>query len=283
VSAALPTDNADQIAFWNGAGGEKWLRSTERLERGLTPLGQAAIDAAAPKAGERVLDIGCGAGPTSLKLAEIVGPSGEVQGVDVSQGLIGAAQQRAAGRANLHFTVADASAASFDRKFDLLFSRFGVMFFADPAAAFANLRRALKPGGRLAFVCWRAFKENGWAFVPFMAAVPHLPPIARPEPNAPGPFAFADGERVQGILRQAGFADVAVRPFDTRMAGSNTLDEAVNFSSEVGPVSRVLAEAPEEKRQAAIGAIRETLKKYDDGAGIALSAACWIVTARNPG
>jgi SAM-dependent methyltransferase len=279
----MPGDNADQIAFWNGAGGHKWLRSTERLERGLTPLGAAAMAAAMPLPGEHVLDIGCGAGPTSLKLAEMVGLHGRVFGVDVSEPLIEAARARAVGVGNLHFDVADASEYKFEPVFDLLFSRFGVMFFADPAAAFANLRRALKPGGRLAFVCWRAFKENGWAFIPFMAAVPHLPPIARPEPNAPGPFAFADGERVKGILHQAGFSGVALKPFDTRMAGSNTLDEAVGFSSEVGPVSRVLADAPEEKRQAAIGAIRETLKAYDDGSGIALPAACWIVTARNPG
>ncbi len=283
MSAPLPTDNADQIAFWNGAGGEKWLRSTERLERGLTPLGQAAIDAAQPKAGERVLDIGCGAGPTSQKLAQAVGSSGEVLGVDVSQALVAAAKQRATGMNNLRFTVADASAAKFDGKYDLLFSRFGVMFFADPPGAFANLRRALKPGGRLAFVCWRAFKENGWAFIPFMAAVPHLPPIQRPEPNAPGPFAFADGDRVKGILEQAGFADVALKPFDTKMANSNSLEEAVVFSSEIGPVSRVLSDASDEQRSKAVAAIRAALqKRLDDGAGLSLPAACWIVTARNP-
>ncbi|MEO8560069.1 MAG: class I SAM-dependent methyltransferase [Rhodospirillales bacterium] len=281
--SGLPADNSDQIAFWNGAGGEKWLRSTERLERGLTPLGQAAIDAAKPKPGERVLDIGCGAGPTSQKLAQAVGGSGEVLGVDVSQPLIAAAKQRAAGMNNLHFTVADASAAKFDGQYDLLFSRFGVMFFADPPGAFANLRHALKPGGRLAFVCWRAFKENSWAFVPFMAAVPHLPPIARPEPNAPGPFAFADGERVKRILGEAGFADIAVTPFDTKMANSNSLDEAVVFSSEIGPVSRVLADASDEQRGKAVAAIRAILqKRLDDGSGLSLPAACWIVTGRNP-
>jgi SAM-dependent methyltransferase len=284
MSAPLPTDNADQIAFWNGAGGEKWLRSTERLERGLTPLGQAAIDTAKPKAGERVLDIGCGAGPTSQKLAQAVGGSGEVVGVDVSEPLIAAAKQRAAGMSNLHFTVADASLEKFDAKFDLLFSRFGVMFFADPPSAFANLRRALKPGGRLAFVCWRAFKENGWAFIPFMAAVPHLPPVERPQPNAPGPFAFADGERVKGILEKAGFADVALKPLDINMASSNSLDEAVVFSSEIGPVSRILADASDEQRGKAVAAIRTTLQqRLDGGVGLSLPAACWIVTARNPG
>jgi SAM-dependent methyltransferase len=282
VSAALPTDNAEQIAFWNGAGGEKWLRSTERLERGLGPLGLAAIEVAAPRPGEHVLDVGCGGGPTALLLAERVGPQGAVLGVDVSQPLIGVAQQRAAKLGNVKFVVADASAHRFEPSFDLLFSRFGVMFFADPPGAFANLRRALKPGGRMTFVCWRSFKENGWAFVPFMAAVPHLPPIERPAPNAPGPFAFADGDRLAGILTQAGFADVAIDPLDRTIDTGATLDEAVTFASEVGPVSRVLGEAAPEQRHKAVAAIRETLTRLAEGAAPRLAAACWIATARNP-
>ncbi len=278
-----PTDNADQIAFWNGAGGQKWLRSTERLERGLGPLGQAALEVAAPRPGERVLDVGCGGGPTSLRLAELVGPQGAVLGVDVSQPLIGVAQQRAAKLGNVKFVVADASQHRFAPEFDLLFSRFGVMFFADPAGAFANLRRALKPGGRLVFVCWRSFKENGWAFVPFMAAVPHLPPIERPAPNAPGPFAFADGDRVAGILRQAGFADVSIDALDQKMSSGANLDEAVVFASEVGPVSRVLGEAAPEQKEKAVAAIRETFVRLGNGGAPALPAACWIASARNPG
>lgn len=281
--ASMPTDNADQIAFWNGAGGEKWLRSTERLERGLGPLGRAAIDVAAPRPGEHVLDIGCGGGPTSLLLADRVGPQGAVLGVDVSQPLIDVAQQRAAGMANLRFVVADASAHRFEPSFDLLFSRFGVMFFADPPGAFANLRRALKPGGRMAFVCWRSFKENSWAFVPFMAAVPHLPPMERPAPNAPGPFAFADGDRLTGILKQAGFADVAIEALDRTIDTGATLDEAVIFASEVGPVSRVLGETAPPQRQTAVAAIRETLSRLGEGGGPKLAAACWIATARNAG
>lgn len=283
MSAALPSDNADQIAFWNGVGGQKWLRSTERLERGLGPLGQAAIDVAAPRPGEHVLDVGCGGGPTSLLLADRVGPKGAVLGVDVSQPLIGVAQQRAAGRGNLRFVVADASAHRFEPSFDLLFSRFGVMFFADPPGAFANLRRALKPGGRLTFVCWRSFKENGWAFVPFMAAVPHLPPIERPAPNAPGPFAFADGDRVAGILKQAGFADVGIDALDQQMSTGADLDQAVTFASEVGPVSRVLGEVPPEQKEKAVAAIRESFARLGAGGAPSLPAACWIATARNPG
>jgi SAM-dependent methyltransferase len=279
----MANDNADQIAFWNGVGGQKWLRSTERLERGMAPIGLAALDVAAAQPGEQVLDIGCGTGPTSLRLAQAVGAQGAVLGVDVSQALIDEARRRAAGVANLQFLLADASAHRFEPRFDLAFSRFGVMFFADPVAAFAHLRGALKPGGRLVFVCWRTFKENSWAFVPFMAAVPHIPPVERPAPEAPGPFAFGDGERVQRILKSAGFSDVVVKPFDTDMPGSATVDEAVAFATEVGPVSRALADVSEDQRRNAVAAIREVLQKHvDEGKGLALPAACWIVTARQP-
>lgn len=284
MSGALPSDNADQIAYWNGEGGTRWLRATERLEQGLTPLGQAALEAAAAKPGEHVLDIGCGTGPTSIKLAQAVGAKGLVLGVDVSEPLIDAARRNGAGMANLQFMLADASQHKFEPSFDLLFSRFGVMFFADPAVAFTHLRGALKPGGRLAFVCWRTFKENDWAFQPFMAAVPHLPPIERPVPNAPGPFAFGDGERLAGILGQAGFAGVKLDKLDRTMPAGATVEEATVFASETGPVSRVLLGASEEQRRKATGAIRDMFaKRAAEGKNLSLPAACWIVTARNAG
>jgi SAM-dependent methyltransferase len=283
-SSSGPTDNSDQIAFWNGAGGEKWLARHDRMEPQLAPLGLAAIEAAAPRAGERVIDIGCGTGPTSLKLADLVGERGLVLGVDVSEALIEAARHNARGRANLQFLLGDASRHKLQGGFDLLFSRFGVMFFADPVSAFAHLRSALKPAGRLAFVCWRTFKENDWAFLPFMAAVPHLPPIERPAPDAPGPFAFGDPERVKRLLKEAGFADIAVAPLDRHMTAGETVDRAVAFVSDTGPVSRVLTDASPAQREAAVASIRQMFeKRMADGVGLSLPAACWIVTARNPG
>jgi len=156
------------------------------------------------------------------------------------------------------------------------------MFFADPVAAFGHLRAALKPGGRLAFVCWRPFKENDWAFLPFMAAVPHLPPIERPVPNAPGPFAFGDDERVEKILQEAGFNDIAIQRLDRTMDLGKSVEDAAMFASDTGPISRVLGDASPERRQAAVGAIRQILEKREaEGKGLALAAACWIVTARN--
>jgi len=280
--SAPQSANADQIAYWNGPGGAQWLARHDRMEPQLAPLGLTAIDAAAPKPGERVIDIGCGTGPTSLRIADLVGERGEVLGVDVSEPLVEAARRNAAGRPNVQFLLGDASQHSLGSGFDLLFSRFGVMFFADPVAAFRHLRAALKPGGRLAFVCWRPFKENGWAFQPFMAAVPHLPPIERPAPNAPGPFAFGEDARVKSILNEAGFDDVAIRPFDHVMEAGRNVDDATLFASDTGPISRVLNDASPEQRQAAVGAIRRMFeKRVAEGKGFALPAACWIVTARN--
>lgn len=274
--------NADQIAYWNGAGGAQWLARHDRMEPQLAPLGQAAIEAAAPKPGEKVIDIGCGTGTTSLQIADLVGEGGQVLGVDVSAALVEAARRNAAGRPNMRFLLGDAAQQKLEGGFDLLFSRFGVMFFADPAAAFRHLRAALKPGGRLAFVCWRPFKENAWAFQPFMAAVPHLPPIERPAPNAPGPFAFGDERHTRSVLEAAGFADIAIRPLDRSMNAGNSVEDATLFASDTGPASRVLNEATPDQRQAAVGAIRQMFeKRVADGKGLALAAACWIVTARN--
>jgi SAM-dependent methyltransferase len=275
-------DNADQIAYWNGVGGKQWLARHDGMEPQLAPLGLAAVEAAAPQPGERVIDIGCGTGTTSLRIADLVGDGGAVLGVDVSEPLVEAARHNAAGRPNVQFLLGDASQHKLEGGFDLLFSRFGVMFFADPAAAFGHLRTALKPGGRLAFVCWRPFKENEWAFLPFMAAMPHLPPIERPAPNAPGPFAFGDDQRVKSILSDAGFKDIAIKPLDRTMNLGGDVDSAASFASDTGPVSRVLNTASPEQRQAAVGAIYQMFeKRAAEGKSLALPAACWIVTARN--
>ena len=280
--SASQSANADQIAYWNGPGGAQWLARHDRMEPQLAPLGLVAIEAAAPKPGERAIDIGCGTGPTLFRIADMVGDRGQVLGVDVSEPLIEAARHNAAGRTNVQFLLGDAPQHRLEDGFDLLFSRFGVMFFADPVAAFRHLRAALKPGGRLAFVCWRPFKENEWAFLPFMAAMPHLPPIERPAPNAPGPFAFGDGERVKSILTEAGFTGIGVKPLDRTMKAGENVEDATMFSSDTGPISRVLGDASPEQRQAAVGAIRQMFeKRVAEGKGFELPAACWIVTARN--
>jgi SAM-dependent methyltransferase len=212
-----------------------------------------------------------------------------VLGVDVSQPMLARARERAAaaGLAQVEFLEADAQTAALDPgAFDLLFSRFGVMFFADPAAAFANLRRALRPGARVAFLCWQRLAENPWIMVPLAALAKHVELPPPPAPDAPGPFAFADAQRVQRLLERGGLADVAFEdlrlPF---LLGGGGLDDAVEFSLEIGPASAALREAnagPELRARVA-SAVREELAEFVDPQGrVAMPSAAWLVSARNP-
>lgn len=276
--------NADQIAYWNNSAGATWAALQDRLDRQIEPLGQRAMDAGAPKAGEQVLDIGCGCGQTSLELAQRVGPNGQVLGVDISEPMLEVARRRGgeAGLANVSFLAADAQTRAFPPGgFDLAFSRFGVMFFDDPTAAFRNIAAALRPDGRLAFVCWRPLAENPWMGAPMQAALSLLPPMPPPaDPTAPGPFAFADPERLRGILAAAGLTDIDIAPHD-QMIGGNDLDETVAMSLRVGPLGAVLRENPELK-DGVVGAIREALARHLTPQGVMLASATWIVTAKRP-
>ncbi len=276
--------HADQIAYWNGPGGEHWVAQQAHTDIQLAPVTEAVLAAAAPAPGERALDIGCGAGTTALLLADAVGPGGHVTGLDVSAPMLGLARSRGEGRTNVEFVLADAAQhALASAAYDLLFSRFGVMFFGDPATAFANLRTALRPGGRLVFVCWRPFDENPWMRIPlhavYAAGVPRMP---RPGPEDPGPFAFADRERVRRIFRDAGWSEPDFTSVDVMLdvAAGGGLDQAVEQATHIGAASRALREAPEEDRPAAVAAIRQALAPYQSGDNVKLAGAVWIVSAR---
>ncbi len=286
------TQNADQIEFWNGEAGEEWARSHDRTEEFLADLGQEVLARANVKAGERVLDIGCGCGATSFMLARAAGADGEVLGVDISAPMLAVATSR---KANLpeelqnvvSFQKADASTFGFDKgAYDLLYSRFGVMFFEDVAPAFAHMRKALKPGeGRMVFVCWRAFPENEWMTLPMSVALKHVPPPEKTDPHAPGPFAFADKERVTALLEEAGFADIAFEAYDPQMkyGQSGSLEETAASFVTLGPTGRLLREQTEEIVETVKAGIVEELRpRWRDG-GFTLGGACWVVTARNPG
>jgi len=275
------TPNADQIAYWNEAGGAVWVEMQERFDRMTAPFGRKVVDVLAPRPGERLLDIGCGSGGSTLELARLVGPGGQVLGVDVSAPMLGLARRRAAeaGLDNVRFVEADAQTARIEPGgYDGLFSRFGVMFFDDPVGAFTNLHGALQPGGRLAFVCWRAMAENGWATVALAAALPHLPPMPAPVPGTPGAFAFADPDRIRDILGRAGFSGVAVTPFDTK-AGVGDLDQTVELMLRSGPVGSALREHAD-RRDAVAAAVRKALAPHETAEGILLDTAAWIVTGR---
>ena len=275
--------NAEQITYWNEQTGPKWVAGQERLDRMIAPFGDAAMAALGLRSGERVIDVGCGCGDTSLALARQVTASGSVLGVDISEPMLERARDRARhdGCSQAHFLTADAQTHGFDAgAADALFSRFGVMFFAHPTAAFANLGRALRAGGRLAFACWQPVTENPWMFVPIMAAaqVVALPPP--PAPDAPGPFAFGDRARVTTILQEAGFHDVAIEGFapSLTVGGGGDLDEAVRFVLQLGPTAAALRDASPDQLTRVSVAVRDALQPFVTPDGVVMASASWIVT-----
>jgi SAM-dependent methyltransferase len=269
--------NATQIEFWNGAMAETWVRNQADLDRVLAPLTGPLLDRAAVRQGLRVLDVGCGTGTTSLALAA---RGAEVTGVDISAPMLAHARRRAADAgANATFVLADAAQHTFAGEHHLLFSRFGVMFFADPVAAFRQLRGALTEDGRLCFLCWRALLQNPWIALPLMAALAHLPPQATPDPRAPGGFAFADADYVRDILARAGFRDVAIEPLDAELTLGDTLESAFSLFVRIGPLSAALANQQSAVRAAAEAAARAALAPHATSRGVRLGGACWLVTA----
>jgi len=258
-----------------------WAQVREPLELQLAPLGRRALAALAPHPGESVLDIGCGGGTSALDLARAVAPDGTVVGIDLSAAMLAVAQRMAQGCERVRFIQANAQVFPFEpASFDAAFSRFGVMFFADPTAAFINIRRGLRPNGRLAFVCWRALEENPLDIVPLRAASAHLPPQPPHDPNAPGPFAFANPDRVRDILERAGFGEIEIAARD-ELVGSGDLDTMLVVCSQVGALGKILRENPE-FRAAALPAVRSALAAHAGPDGVRLNAATWVVTARAP-
>jgi ubiquinone/menaquinone biosynthesis C-methylase UbiE len=275
--------NADQIAYWNGPGGQHWADRQQTQDIVLAPVADILIDCAKAKAGERVVDVGCGAGATTIALAQKVGPTGRVLGVDISAPMLARARQIAQAGMPIEFVLADATVYPFEpASFDLLASRFGVMFFAQPALSFANLRRALRPSGRLAFACWQEPRDNPFFMAPLQAVYKHVPKLPQLGPEDPGPFSFASEARVNRILSEAGFAGVAMEPYDLSLdiAVGRGLDAAVEASLEIGPAARALQEQPPDVRAAATNSIREALAPFARGQTVPLGASIWIVTAR---
>lgn len=275
--------NAGQATYWNELGGLTWAELSPLLDRQIEPVGQAAIAALAPEPGERLLDVGCGCGQTALELGRRVGPSGEVLGLDISRPMLEVARRRAeaAGAANVTFVEGDAQTwPAPGARFDGVFSRFGVMFFSDPVAAFGNLRTALRPGGRMAFACWRRPEENPLMTTPARAAAAHLPPAPPADPDAPGPFAFADPAKIRRILEAAGFADLEVAACDTDIGG-NTLEDSLTLALRIGPLGARLRESPE-LRPKVLEDVRRALSEHMRDGRVWMKGAVWIVTARRP-
>ncbi len=270
-------------SYWNDRG-PVWVEYRERLDGMLAPLGEAAIARLHPDPGEHMLDIGCGTGTTSLELARLVAASGHVTGVDVSAPMLDEARRRAAdaGMANTSFVVADAGAHQFEpRHFDGAFSRMGIMFFAEPVAGFTNLRRALRPGGRLSFVCWRSPSENSWVTEPGQAVAEVLGPPAPMDPDAPGPFSLASADRISSVLTEAGLVDIDVTPHDLPLSiGDGTTDELVRYYLDLLPATAIPDNAEVhviDRVKAALGAMVERRRTSE---GITMGGAAWLVSAR---
>jgi SAM-dependent methyltransferase len=274
----------NQFNDWNGASGESWVRRQKIQDLVLAPMSASLFAAAKLQPGERVLDIGCGCGDTTLAAARHVDGAGAALGVDISIPMVTRAEARAKAEGlGARFAVADAASYPFQPGgFDVLISRFGVMFFPEPEKAFANLRKALRPGGRLVFVCWQSLRDNEWMILPLRAALKHVPRLPKPDPDEPGPFAFADEGKVRRILEGSGFRDVTMTKQSATLdiAAGQGFETALGGATTIGPASRALRAASESERAAGIEAIRGELMTRLDGVNVRLGAAPWLVEAR---
>jgi SAM-dependent methyltransferase len=278
--------NTAQHQYWNTVAGPRWVGLGGFVERRVQAVNDLLLARSGVAAGENVLEIGCGTGATTVPLAEAVGPRGQVVGVDISEPMLAGARKRVAesGLGNITLLQADAQVHPFEpEQFDLITSRFGVMFFADPFAAFGNLLPAARRGGRLCFVCWAPLEENQHWLIPYEVALRHLGPPAPQPPRAPGPMAFSDPNYVRSILETAGFADISVAR-ETPLIKGATPEEEVEHACIMGPSGRLIDEKKPDD------ALRETIRRemveafaaYAQGKEMLLPSTVLMVSARRP-
>lgn len=270
----------EQARLWNGTAGQAWVEEQALLDGVLAPFQALLVDAVRAARPRRVLDVGCGTGSTTIAVARLLGAGGRCTGLDVSEPMIAAARARAEREgAPATFVVADAQTHAFEpASFDMLISRFGVMFFADPVRAFANLRRAAADGAGLRFIAWRSPAENPFMTTAERAAAPLLPDLPPREPDAPGPFAFADAGRVTRILLESGWEDVDIHPIDVPCA--LPANDLPRYLSRFGPVGQALGDADEPTRSHILETVRAAFDPFVHGDAVRYTAACWMVGAR---
>ncbi|WP_050626796.1 class I SAM-dependent methyltransferase [Bradyrhizobium viridifuturi] len=275
-------DRDEQVKLWNGAAGRAWVETRDVLEAMFEPLEALLVRAVSDVGPGRVLDIGCGTGATTFAVAQALGPQGHCTGIDISQPMIAAARDRAEReRRSAGFICADAQTHPFTpASFDMIISRLGVMFFADPAQAFANLRRATRPGAALRLIVWRSAAENPFMTTAERAAKPLLPDLPPRRADAPGQFGFADRKRVESILADSGWDAVAVAPID--IALSFPAAELTRYVSWLGPVGTMLQAMEEPRRSQVIDTVRSAFDRYLEAGEVRFTAACWMVAARTP-
>jgi SAM-dependent methyltransferase len=282
--AHIPSPSDAQVQYWNSAATRPWAEQHERQDRALATLATAALNLAAPRPGEHVLDIGCGSGTTVLELAVRVGPLGYVLGADVSKHSVLRARERIAAADLRHAEVIEADVSTHPfvaSRFDLAFSRLGVMFFGNSTAAFMNVHQAMKPMGRLVLAVFRPAHENPWPSAPVSSVRHLLPPMPVPAQDAPGMFSWGEPARVQRILEGAGFREVSLTSVDLeyRLAGAGGAAEAAEFALLFGPLTRISGLSAE-LREAVRSTLENFFQSYVTPQGVALPSAYWIVHAR---
>lgn len=273
--------NEVQIENWDGEGGESWVRDADRYDRMNSRFGERIVAAVAASVGERVLDVGCGNGALSLALAR---GGAAVTGVDISGPMLAEAGRRASAEGlSIEFVKADAQVHDFEPGvFDAAVSRFGVMFFDDPVAAFSNIGAGVRSGGRIAFSCWQELFKNEWLMVPAAAALAHVPMPQLGAPGEPGPFALADPDRVRSVLGDAGWVDVALEEMAQPMAIGTSVEDTVGFFQQTELASTLFKDVEPEVAERAWSAIADALRPYEGGEGVVLQGVAWLVTARRP-
>jgi SAM-dependent methyltransferase len=285
--AADPPPNADQAEYWSSEIGRRWITCQQALDQRFVPLTELLIAQADVRPGECVIDTGCGTGATTLELAAAVGAHGSVLAIDISEPLLAVARRRVmqSRHAHVRFARADAQTHRFERGcHDLAFSRFGVMFFDDPIAAFGNLARALRPGGRLAFACWGRLEDNPWFALPLQLGIERLgPPEPRP-PRAPGPLALSEQDYIDEILNGAGLVEIRIDRADTLLPGADDAREEAELASHVGFLARLLKEhgADDATRRLLVDELADRLTPYLTADGVRLPATIHLVTATAP-
>jgi SAM-dependent methyltransferase len=281
------SSNAQMARYWTDIGGPHWVAEQRQFDQMLTAFDAESRRVLAAQPGEHILDVGCGTGTSTIAIADAVGPTGSVVGCDISPTMIDAARVRASNHPQISLAITDAQTDDLLQAdlFDAVYSRFGVMFFVDPVAAFANIAAAVRSGGRLTFVCWQAEATNEWIALPARIMRSHATNLEVPPPDAPGPFAFADAARISRILHDAGWNNPVVSPFSalTVLGGGDGVDAALAQAMGTRVATQLREQLDDEAYAAARDEVRAALADHLDANGaVTFTGNVWIVTAIRP-